>query len=280
MDPSEAAWRQVHSAAEAAGVSIVPLTELDDVGRISLVIERTWGGEADFPPGLVRAFQHAGCVLYGAESHDGFVGFVLGFLGWEEGQHVHSHMLAVIPEWRARGVGFALKLAQRAACLEHGIGEVRWTFDPLVARNARFNLVKLGAVATRLLPEFYGDMTDLLNRGDRSDRFEVRWVLKSKRVERAIRGEGVAPPFGPALLVAEGEPSAPRPRETSADPAAGVLVAIPREHLSLKAHDPALGREWRGVAAQVFQACYDRGLAATWFTDEGCYVFESRDDVL
>ena len=67
-----------------------------------------------------------------------------------------------------------------------GIQEVRWTYDPLLARNARFNLGRLGAVAVGLLPAFYGQMTDRLNRGDRSDRFEVRWLLGSDRVLRAV----------------------------------------------------------------------------------------------
>jgi predicted GNAT superfamily acetyltransferase len=280
MEPSEPAWRQAHAAAETAGVSIVRLDDLEDIARISGVIERIWGAEADFPPGLVRAFQHAGSVLYGAESESELAGFVMGFLGSEGGLHVHSHMLGVIPEWESRGVGFALKLAQRAASLDQGIEEVRWTFDPLVARNARFNLVKLGALATRLLPGFYGEMTDRLNRGDRSDRFEVRWLLRSKRVERAIHRQGEAPQPGAALLAAEGDLDAPRPRVTTAAAAAGALVAIPRELHTLKARAPALVSEWRDVAARVFQLCYQRGLVATWLTEQGSYVFEPADDVL
>src|SRR5205823_7392831 len=105
----------------------------------------------------------AGSGLLGARDGGALVGFVAGFLGVQEGLHAHSHMLGVVQDAQSRGVGYALKLAQRAACLDAGIDEVRWTYDPLVARNARFNLVKLGAVATRFLPGFYGEMTDRLN---------------------------------------------------------------------------------------------------------------------
>src|SRR5262249_6048049 len=145
-----------------------------------------------------------------APPHGELVGFVLGFAGFADGPHLHSHMLATVPEWQSRGVGFALKLAQRAAALDAGFGEVRWTYDPLPARNAWFNLMKLGSEATAFLPEFYGDMTDLLNVGDRSDRFEVRWSLRSNR--SAAAASGVPPPEvggGPALLEAAGDPGAP-----------------------------------------------------------------------
>ena len=93
--------------------------------------------------------------------------------------------LAAVPGWQDRGVGRALKLAQRAHCLDVGIEEVRWTFDPMVARNARFNLVKLGAEATRLLPDFYGEMTDRLNRDDRL-LGEQQWPVVAAPIERFV----------------------------------------------------------------------------------------------
>ena len=116
------------------------------------------------------------------------VGATLGFLGWSEGVHLHSHMAAVVPWRRSGGVGYALKLHQRAVCLEHGVSEVRWTFDPLIRRNAHFNIVKLGAEVIRFLPDFYGRLDDVINTGDSSDRFEVRWRLESRRVLRALAG--------------------------------------------------------------------------------------------
>ena len=81
---------------------------------------------------------------------------LLGFLGWHDGLHLHSHMNAVDPAARGRGIGLALKLRQRALCLEHGVAEVRWTYDPLIRRNARMNLVRLGAEVIAFHPDFYG----------------------------------------------------------------------------------------------------------------------------
>ena len=46
---------------------------------------------------------------------------------------------------RGRNLGRALKLYQRQWAIDRGLSEITWTFDPLVSRNAYFNLVKLGA---------------------------------------------------------------------------------------------------------------------------------------
>ena len=79
-----------------------------------------------------------------------------------------------------------MKLAQRASCLDRGIGLVRWTFDPLVARNAHLNIGKLGATCDRFHRDYYGEMTDAVNVGDRSDRLVVRWLLDREPGRRAV----------------------------------------------------------------------------------------------
>ena len=136
------------------------------------------------------------------------VGFVLGWAGVDgEGLHVHSHMLAALPERRHRGVGYALKLGQRAQALAQDIHVARWTFDPLVARNAWFNFGKLGAVADAFGRAFYGEMTDEINAGDRSDRLVVRWDLDLDPAPRPW------PDGLPAVLSAEGDPQHPRPAQ-------------------------------------------------------------------
>jgi predicted GNAT superfamily acetyltransferase len=256
------------------------MTSTADAIRVHELVSRVWG-EEELRPSLARAFQHAGCGVYGAADADGgLVGFVLGFLGWNEGMHMHSHMLGVLPEWQSRGVGFALKLAQRAACLEAGVDEARWTYDPLVARNAWFNLAKLGTVATAFFPGFYGEMTDRINRGDRSDRFEVRWRLASERVGRAVTGEAQQPPAGPVLLACVGEGDMPWPKETGTDPGPGAIVEVPLDHAALRTGDAALAREWRETSARVFEACFDAGLAAAWIDRAGRYVFLPATEVM
>jgi predicted GNAT superfamily acetyltransferase len=271
------AWHVAHEAAGSAGVSLAPVEGTEGADRAAAVVESVWGS-GQLPSSLIRAFEHAGTVILGAEATGELVGLVLGFPGLDEGLHMHSHMLGVAPKWQSRGVGRALKLGQRAGCLDLGIDEVRWTYDPLVTRNARFNLVKLGVVATRYLPGFYGEMDDEINRGDRSDRFEVRWRLDATRVHRAILGQLAEPVAGPVLLEPEGDISGPRPRETGAAPEPGAVVALPLDHHELRRDDPGLGAAWRDASARAFEACFQAGLVAAWMTPGGRYVFEPLEE--
>ena len=120
---------------------------------------RVWGG-ADIDlvplPLFVLAAETGGQVLgafAGAAEAGKMVGFTLAIAGAREGKpYLHSHMTAVLEEHRDRGVGRQLKLFQRQDALDRGIELVEWTFDPLELRNAYFNLVRLGAIVRRLLP--------------------------------------------------------------------------------------------------------------------------------
>ena len=107
--------------------------------------------------------------------------------------YLHSHMLAVRPEYRNQGLGFALKRAQRDDALSRGITRMRWTFDPLVAKNAWFNLGKLGATARHYLPDFYGRIDSTLQGGLPTDRLLAEWELQSDRVCAALEGRASRP---------------------------------------------------------------------------------------
>lgn len=241
-----------------------PLTGLEDTDRIIEVMTATWGGQ-EITREIFRAFQESGNVPHGAFVGDEMVGYVLGWVGvGPEGFHVHSHMLAVLGPWRARGVGYALKLAQRAAALDAGVHVVRWTFDPLVSRNAYFNFRKLGTVADRFERNFYGEMGDMLNRGDRSDRLVVRWELDRPPGPRSL-------PAGEerALVAAEDQSDAPRPVRVAEAPGAspGVrwTIAIPPDQPNLRASAPDRAAAWRDAVADALEACFGVGMVALGF---------------
>jgi len=264
------AWELAHGAARAAGVTLRPLTTLADADRILEVMIATWGEHQLLPREMIHALGASGNVPWGAFDGEEMIGYVLGWTGIdpEEGLHTHSHMLAALPDRRHEGVGYALKLAQRAQALEQGIHLVRWTFDPLVARNAYFNLWKLGAVADRFHRNFYGEMTDSLNRGERSDRFVVRWDLDRPPGPRSVTASGGSP----VLRRSDGT-YLPAPVSLGA-PAGGVaLVQIPREYADLRERDPELARAWRDALAEAVEACLDAGLVAAGFDGPtGAYV--------
>lgn len=263
-----AAWGLARTAAEAANVRLRPLTSLGQLDDAVAIMIATWG-EFQLPPReVMTALVHSGNVPLGAYDGDRLVGFVLGWAGVDEGGlHVHSHMLAALPERRHRGVGYALKLGQRAQALDQGIHMARWTFDPLVARNAWFNLGKLGAVADDFGRAFYGEMTDEINRGDRTDRLVARWNLDPDPAPGAWPG-GL-----PTVLAAEGEPDRPVPVPGSAPAAEGGVVEVPREHQELRRRDPELGSRWREASAEALEACFQAGLIAAGFDrDRSAYV--------
>src|SRR5437879_788830 len=171
-------WREAGAAAASAGVRLAPLRTARDADAITRVMIATWGEHQLLPREMIVALGESGNVPWGAFDDGELIGYVLGWAGVDDqGPHVHSHMLAVMPGRRSSGTGFALKLAQRAQAMDQGFLVVRWTFDPLLAANAWFNLGKLGAVADRFGRDFYGQMDDSLNSGERSDRFFVRWDL-------------------------------------------------------------------------------------------------------
>src|SRR5205823_6193082 len=87
-----------------------------------------------------------------------------------------------------RGIGRSLKLAQRERALARGIKVIEWTFDPLQIRNAHFNIARLGALARRYLPDFYGRSSSILHGGLPTDRLLAEWRLDSNRVEAATQG--------------------------------------------------------------------------------------------
>lgn len=242
--PQECAER----ASAAVGVDI---TEVDgaDVSDIEFIIESVWGPEQNAPANLLRGLAHAGNVLLVAHAADGHPqGFTMGYLGWADGLHLHSHMTAVLPDRIAGGIGYALKLRQRWVCISRGVTEIRWTYDPMIARNAHFNLVKLGAEVRQFLPDFYPGMRDRINSGDRPDRFEVSWRLDSPRVTAALAG--VRMPLAPAI------------------------VPIPDDFEALRQQDLAAASAVREEAGRRFADHIARGELPEWGV--GGYAFNPR----
>jgi predicted GNAT superfamily acetyltransferase len=261
------AWDLAHAAATDAGVSLRPVTTVEDVDALLAVERATWGDQVRTPSEMVLALAESGNVPIAAEADGRLIGFVLGWAGVnpEDGLHVHSHQLAAMPDRRHRGVGYALKLAQRAQALDADITLIRWTFDPLVSRNAWFNLVKLGATADRFLPNYYGDMVDELNRGDRSDRLLVRWDL-----EREARGPATA--GGYELLGRDDGVDPPRPVLVDGPSGERASIRIPREYHALRSADRALARAWRDATGDAFTRCFDAGMVVEGFTEDSTYV--------
>jgi predicted GNAT superfamily acetyltransferase len=126
---------------------------------------------------------------------DSLVGFAMALPGYAHGgPYLHSHMLAVNPHYRNRGIGRRLKLFQREEALSRGIPRMEWTFDPLEIKNSFLNIAKLGAVVRRYAPDFYGVSSSRLHGQVPTDRLYAEWWLDSDWVESALGGKPAAVP--------------------------------------------------------------------------------------
>ena len=186
---------QTERKIEIRGCSTLP--EYEDCVRIEHIV---WGEEISLPSGMCAVAHHIGGQVIGAFDGAKMIGFALAFPGVRaldaSGEFagsvkqifLHSHMAAVLPEYQNGGIGRRLKLAQRDDALQRGIELIEWTFDPLQPKNAHFNLVRLGAVARRFIPNCYGVTASPLHRGLPTDRLVAEWWLDSQRVRQIVEG--------------------------------------------------------------------------------------------
>jgi len=182
-----------------ASVSVLPIQirAPQDAQEMRLGVDlqrQIWGyAEIDTVPDqmFIVARESGGQVLF-AFDQDKPIGFALAFAAIDEGTiYLHSHMVGVVPKYQNRGVGRRLKLAQRDDAVARGIKLIEWTFDPLQLRNAHFNLVRLGAVVRRYIPNFYGRTSSPLHAGLPTDRLVAEWWIQSTRVADILSGKSV-----------------------------------------------------------------------------------------
>jgi predicted GNAT superfamily acetyltransferase len=221
------------------------------------------------PPDMITA-THSGGMTAGAFEGGRLLGFVHAVPRTNLGQPaIHSHLLAVRPDAQRRGLSVLLKLFQRDWCLARGIGLVTWTYDPFMLRNARLNLVRLGAVVPVFIPDFYGKVGGIY--GDLpSDRFEAHWRLESPPVERAARGETSET----TLAEAASFPVAKHGRPPSAS---RVLLPFPAGFPAVFRNDPAEGIAARRRFGRTAAALFAQGWVAVSVTERDggpAYVLE------
>ncbi|HZX07118.1 GNAT family N-acetyltransferase [Kribbella sp.] len=260
------------AAAAAAGVTIRSLDTLPELDAACALFERIWQTGEFGPPvpaDLLRAMSKAGSYVHGAFADDTMVGACVGFFGAPGRGSLHSHITGVLPQ--RRGVGYALKLHQRAWTLAHGAHEISWTFDPLIRRNAYFNLGKLAADAAEYLPNFYGRIDDAINAADDTDRLLARWHLRADRVVAACNGQPRVP--GRTAEVALGITAAGRPQPGNGGGRL-VRVAVPPDIEKLRTTDPAAAADWRAAVREVLGGLLADRARIRGFDRTGWYIVE------
>lgn len=214
------------------------------------------GHEVD--PALMVALSHAGGYLAAAYEGDTMIGAALGFWGSPASGTLHSHITGVLPAYAGQGIGAAIKNHQRSWVLDRGGNAITWTFDPLVSRNAHFNLNRLGARPDHYLHDLYGDLSDDINRGDPTDRLLVRWSLTTSPTPPSSR------PAAALLTNHDGAPIVGLGLdEIESDDA--LTVAVPDDIEALRRSDPDSASLWRMAVRQAVAPLLERGWLITGF---------------
>ena len=212
------------------------------------VFDSTWAMDAgtEITPNLLQAMVHSGSYLSGAFVDNKIIGAAFAFPATNSGLHLHSHMTAVLPEFRDQGAGYALKIDQWEWAKRNNYSALSWTFDPLVRRNAKLNIAKLGVDISEYLPNFYGDMTDALNAGDESDRLMVTWRTDLE---------------------------APKARELITNPELDdILIEIPEDIVAIRTKNQSESMKWRRQVREKFMAAFEKNGKVIGFSANNEYV--------
>ena len=234
----------------SSNISIRPLTSLPDQDLGRMIFDKTWAMDAgtEITPNLLQAMIHSGAYLSGAFIDGNCVGAAFAFPAITGGLHLHSHMTAVLDKFRDKGIGHALKVDQYKWAKQNDYKEITWTFDPLVARNAKLNILKLGVDISAYYPNFYGDMPDELNAGDESDR-----VMASLKVVGDV----------------------PTPKTAISTPdVSAILIAIPDDIVAIRVKDIAENLRWRRLVRDEFMGALARGGKVIGFSTNNEYVVQ------
>jgi predicted GNAT superfamily acetyltransferase len=207
--------------------------------------------------------------------------FVYGLTGFVDHRPFHwSHMLAVAAAARDLGLGTRLKLYQRDLLLPAGVAEVRWTFDPLEARNAHLNFNHLGVEVAEYVEDMYeGEEGSELFAGIGTDRFIVSWKIAGERVAHALAGGRTAAaredPFAAAPVVNPGGRLGEHPIELR------VRIEVPERIQELKAARPEEAAAWRSSTRRAFEGYLGLGYRVEAFRREAgsgrCFYGLERD---
>jgi predicted GNAT superfamily acetyltransferase len=225
--------------------NLVSITEQSEARK---VFDKTWAMESgtEITPNLLKAMVHGGSYLSGAFIDKKCVGAAFAFPATTGGLHLHSHVTAVLDNYRDQGIGYALKINQWQWAKKNNYKEITWTFDPLVSRNAKLNLIKLGVDISGYYSNFYGDMPDALNAGDESDRVMASWKVAGDQ------------PTAKNVITNPGK--------------SDTLIKIPEDIVAVRSKNKSENLKWRRKVREEFMQAFEKGGKVIGFSANNEYV--------
>jgi predicted GNAT superfamily acetyltransferase len=297
--------QEAKDVAARAKVTVREVDTVADLHAVAELMSRIWDAPrvAPMPHDIMRSLVHAGGRVHAAFRDGQLAGACVAVFGPPVEASCYSLIAGVSPVVESQGIGLALKLAQRAWALRVGASRMTWTFDPLLRRNARFNITRLGAVVTDYLVDFYGEIPDGVNDPE-TDRLAVTWDLR-KPLPGSARSSG--PPNGqtsagqdkPLAILGPGQHGEPVlalgpavSAGSGSDQAAGAKSAnststdagddrtdqlrcwIPEDILATRRANPELAGRWRMALREALGGALSDGYAVTGLMDPGWYVLQ------
>ncbi len=212
---------------------------------------------------LLRTLSYCGNYVAGVFDGEDLIGCTVGIFGSraDDGRqdHLHSYLAGVAAPASNHGIGYAMKRHQRQWALDRGLQTITWTFDPLVSRNAYFNLCKLGATVASYEPDFYGRVDDGVNTNQITDRLLVEWDLRAPWVEQAMIGAGTGTRRHAVVL-----PGAE-------------LIPVPKDISMLREDDPEAAQQERLTVRKQFQSLIAQGYRVAGMSKAREYVLLPAD---
>jgi predicted GNAT superfamily acetyltransferase len=244
--------------AELGQVEIRIAHTATDAALISDLFDKVWDVKSMVSPEIMTASLHNGgygsVVYIGMDKERIAVGAAFALVGRAlpgcTGPNLHSHAAGVLPEFVGKGIGEMIKRHQWHWAKENGFDTVTWTFDPLVRRNAHFNLIKLGARVLGYHQNFYGELDDGINAGEQSDRVLVRWDVA-----------GIDEPLGNSYI---------DPKQNS------IVIETPADIEQLRKTDRMQSDAWRSQQREAFESAQLAGLHVIGLTNDFAYVLDKQ----
>jgi len=243
----------------AEKIGSIQMTEIELVIKpekaheLARVLTEVWGGADPIPPDVIIAIVHAGGYASLAskivKGKKQFVGGSLAIVGNYQ-RKLHSHVTGVIDAATNTGVGRTLKDHQWLWAKENQFSAISWTFDPLVRRNAHFNLIVLGVKVVKYCQNYYGEINDLINAGDQTDRLVV---------ERQVGGLSVAP-SGITCVAKDGD----------------LIIPTPLDIVGLRNTDRDTATRLRLEQRASFEAAFERSFLVHGLTDDGYFIMRYK----
>jgi len=246
----------------AADITVRSIRSNEECHACVELQRHVWGFEQPeiVPSTLLHAVSYVGGLVAGAfDSNDQLLGFVFGITGIRDGALAHwSHMLGVHASARNLGIGRRLKEFQRSVLADQGVNRVFWSFDPLMAKNAYFNINRLGASVVEYVPDMYGTTASPLHLGLATDRLIARLDSPpTVRVASPSTSYVGAPILTPISRVGDSILSlGDRPPEK-------LLIEIPVDILDVIASSRRTAEVWRLAVRDHFRWAFEHGYTVT-----------------